>query len=164
MTDKKIWFFLALVLVLLLPFSQAGADKLVNFTLRDLSDREISATNFRGKWLILNFWATWCSPCMQEIPELVLFQKKNREKIQIVGIAFEETSVNTIRQYAKKMNINYPILIVGSQPLIPMEPLKGLPSTFLISDKGELVDRHLGLISLEKLDKWINMTIIQNSN
>ena len=77
------------------------------------------------------------------------------EGAQVVGIAFEKTPIDEIRSFVAELGVNYPVLIIGEEPLVPMEPLKGLPSTFLISPEGQVVHSHVGPVTEDELTEWL---------
>ncbi len=131
----------------------------VSFSLPDLDGRSHAVSDYRGRWVVVNFWATWCSPCVREIPELIAFRERHQEKVEILGIAFEKTSVDQIRAFADEFKINYPVLLIGDEPVIPLEPLKGLPSTFLLSPDGELRKSHVGPVTAEQLSQWLEASL-----
>ena len=126
----------------------------VDFKLEDLSGQEYILSDYRGRWVVVNFWATWCGPCMQEIPELIRFQNEHHSRAQVFGISFEKTGPKEIRRYIDKLKVNYPVLRIGSEPLVPFEPLKGLPTTFLVTPQGQIMYRHLGPLSTKQLKQW----------
>ena len=126
----------------------------VDFKLEDLSGQKYILSDYRGRWVVVNFWATWCSPCIKEIPELIRFQNEHHSRAQVFGINFEQTEPKEIQRYIDELKINYPVLRIGSEPLVPFEPLKGLPTTFLVTPKGQIIYRHLGPISTEQLKRW----------
>ena len=136
--------------------ASAGGNELVDFQLLDLSGHKHALSDYRDRWVIINFWATWCGPCIKEIPELVELQRKYRTTVQVLGINFEQSTTNNIRRYGNQLDINYPILRITDEPLVPFEPLKGLPTTFIVSPKGKIIHRHLGPMSYEQLKQWID--------
>ena len=136
--------------------ASAGGNELVDFQLLDLSGQKHALSDYRGRWVIINFWATWCGPCIKEIPELVELQRKYRTTAQVLGINFEQSTTNNIRRYGNQLDINYPILRITDEPLVPFEPLKGLPTTFIVSPEGKIIHRHLGPLSYEQLKQWID--------
>ena len=141
-----------LVLVLSLP---AKAEP-VDFTLNDLEGQTVSLSDFRGRWVVVNFWASWCPPCVRELPELVAFQQDNPDA-QVLGINFEESSTEEARAFLKPMGINFPNLKIGDTPLVPFEPLEGLPTTVIVNPAGEIAERHMGPVTADHLQ-----TIIQH--
>ena len=91
---------------------------------------------------------------MKEIPELIRFQNEHHPRAQVLGINFEQTELKEIQRYIDELKINYPVLRIGSEPLVPFEPLKGLPTTFLVTPQGQIIYRHLGPLSSEQLKRW----------
>lgn len=138
----------------LFSYPSAGRSEFVDFKLADLSGQEYVLSNYRGRWVVVNFWATWCGPCMKEIPELIRFQNEHHPRAQVLGINFEQTEPKEIQRYIDELKINYPVLRIGSEPLVPFEPLKGLPTTFLVTPQGQIIYRHLGPLSSEQLKRW----------
>ena len=141
----------------------AVADAL-QYTLQDVEGTTQSLNQYRNRWVIVNFWATWCGPCIREIPELMVFADRHSEQVQVLGIAFEKTPIDEIRAFVAEFGVSYPVLIIGEQPLVPMEPLKGLPSTFLISPKGQVVDSYVGPVTADQLADWLNQHAKGESN
>jgi thiol-disulfide isomerase/thioredoxin len=141
--------FLILLPLIVLLWSPSRAEP-VDFTLNDLDGTAVTLSDFRGRWVVVNFWASWCSPCIRELPELVSYQREN-PGVQVLGINFEEISVDEARDFLEPFGINFPNLKIGSTPLVPFEPLEGLPTTAIIDPSGELVERHMGPVTSAQL-------------
>lgn len=117
-----------------------------DFSLESLDGKTMRLSDFRGKAVLLNFWATWCGPCKVEMPWFVDLQNQyGSQGLQIVGVAMDDASKEDIGKFAKDMGVNYPILIgkesVGDQ----YGGVPALPETFLIGRDGKLVDKIIGL-------------------
>jgi len=154
---RRIWRFVLFPLCFAMSqvLATGAQAEPVSFSLPDLDGRSHAVSSFSESLTLVNFWATWCSPCVREIPELIAFRERHQETIEILGIAFEKTSVDQIRAFADEFKINYPVLLIGDEPLIPLEPLKGLPSTFLLSPDGELRKSHVGPVTADQLSQWL---------
>jgi thiol-disulfide isomerase/thioredoxin len=117
-----------------------------DFTLESLEGKSVKLSDLRGKAVLLNFWATWCSPCKIEMPWFVELQNQyGAQGLQIVGVAMDDASKEDIAKFAKEMGVNYPILIgkeaVGDQ----YGGVPALPESFFIGRDGKLVDKIIGL-------------------
>lgn len=139
---------LALVVALAcLPQAYAAG---IDFSLEDLDGQTVKLSDYRGRWVVVNFWASWCPPCVRELPELARFQRDNPD-VQVLGINFEESTVEESRQFIQRFDLNFPNLKIGTTPLVPFEPLEGLPTTAIVSPAGEIVERHMGPVTAENL-------------
>jgi len=136
----------------------------LQYSLEDLGGEVQSLKQYSDKWVLVNFWATWCGPCIREIPELMSFADRHAGSVQVVGIAFEKTPIDEIRSFVAELGVNYPVLIIGEEPLVPMEPLKGLPSTFLVSPEGQVVHSHVGPVTEDELTEWLARYVSGGSN
>jgi len=131
-----------------------------DFTLESLDGKTMKLSDFRGKAVLLNFWATWCGPCKIEMPWFVELQNQYAAQgFQIVGVAMDDASKEDIGKFAKDMGVNYPILIgkesVGDQ----YGGVPALPESFLIGRDGKIVDKIIGLRGKAEIEDAIKKAI-----
>ena len=127
----------------------------VDFTLTDLDGNSVSLSDFRGKWVVVNYWATWCPPCLEEIPDLVELYEDNRDTIVVLGIDFEEVNKDYLREFVDSHMISYPVMNTEPVPVTPLGPVLGLPTSYIISPEGERVARQEGPVTREAIEKYI---------
>ncbi|MFY9559725.1 MAG: TlpA disulfide reductase family protein [Terriglobales bacterium] len=119
-----------------------------NFELQSLEGKNMKLSDFRGKAVLLNFWATWCGPCKIEMPWFVELQKEyGPQGLQIVGVAMDDASNEDIAKFARQMGVNYPILLGKEAVGQSYGGVNVLPTTFFIDRDGKLVAREFGLQS-----------------
>jgi len=115
----------------------------------DLADR-------RGEWVVVNFWATWCAPCIKEMPELSEFDE-SRDDLVVIGLAFEEIAADDMRAFLKKRPVIYPIALLDVYaPPADFETPRGLPMTYLIAPDGAVARRFLGPVTAANLTEAID--------
>lgn len=137
--------------------------KAPNFELKNLAGKVVRLEDYRGKAILLNFWATWCAPCKTEMPWLVEFQKQyGPEGLVVLGIAMD-ASKETVRNFVKKMGVNYPVLL-GTQTVADQYGgLKGLPVTFYIDRNGNITDQAPGLANRSTIENEIKLALINGT-
>ena len=136
--------------------STGAASQWVSFSLPDLDGNKLSPENWKGKVILINFWATWCPPCREEIPLFIELQKKYQAKgFQMVGIALDRAKA--VKTYAKEIGINYPILVADTEGMDVMLNYGGraLPFSVLITRDQLIHSRKLGVFKKEELDPLI---------
>lgn len=141
--------YLALSLLLFALAYPAEAQEM-NFALPDLKGQTVRLDDFRGRWVIVNFWATWCTPCLLELPELQAFHQDHHLRAAVIGVNYEEAAARAIQPVADRLGITFPIALSGGRPVHGFD-LKGLPTTFLVSPTGQLIDTHLGTVNAAML-------------
>ena len=146
----KALFLAALAGFILAAPQLAGEDKF-DYRLHDLDGVEYRASDSLGKWLIINFWATWCAPCLVEMPELEKFYQENRERADLWGVTFEDTDLAAIRKYVAELGITYPILGYGQDPKTGFGRVTVLPTTFVINPEGKFQHKFEGPITAADL-------------
>jgi len=125
------------------------------FLLSDLNGEVISTASWRGKVVLLNFWATWCPPCRDEIPEMIELSKRFKDRLQIVGVSMDDAPSDDVRQFAKEMGIDYPI-VMGSRTLSrEYGGVPALPTSFVVNTDGKIVQKHEGLYPIGLYDSEV---------
>ena len=144
---------LAAILLALAGLAQAEP---VDYSLPGLDGKTHSLADYRGKWVIVNYWATWCPPCQEEIPDLVAFHERHRGKDAVVlGVNYEDIGAEQLKDFVDSFMITYPILRADPDPATPLGPIPGLPTTYIIAPDGSPVARQVGPVTGEQLDEYI---------
>lgn len=135
------------------------------FALQSLDGKTVRLSDFRGKAVLLNFWATWCEPCKIEMPWFVALQKQyGPEGLQIVGVAMDDASQQDIAKFAQTMGVNYPILIGKEAVGDSYGGVQFLPATFYIDRDGKVVDKIFGLKGRGEIEDDVKKILSQGSN
>jgi thiol-disulfide isomerase/thioredoxin len=115
------------------------------FAVRDLDGKQLSTSDWLGKVVLINFWATWCPPCVVEIPDLVRLQEQYKDQLVIVGLSQDTGPVEDVRAFVEKMQMNYPVAVVGPEVESKFGGIFGLPTSFVLDTEGRVVQKHVGL-------------------
>lgn len=149
-----------ILMILCLSVQQLPAayesDEPVDFTLQQLHGDEVSVSDFRGKWVVLNYWATWCAPCRKEIPELSELNE-SRADIVVLGLAFEDTEIENFDKFLEEFHPSYPLLLVDVYaPPEPFGAPRVLPTTIILNPEGAPVKTFLGPVTMENIESFID--------
>lgn len=125
------------------------------FLVNDLQGHVISTAQFHGHVVLLTFWATWCPPCRLEIPELVTLQNRYKDQLQIIGVSMDDDGPQQVAQFAAHFGINYSIVMGSPEIVREYGGVPALPTNFLISPEGKVVQKHVGLYPLSLYDTEI---------
>ena len=128
----------------------------VDFTLQQLHGETVSLSDYRQKWVVLNYWATWCAPCRKEIPDLISLHEA-RDDVVVLGLAFEDTEMENFDEFLEEFHPSYPILLVDVYaPPEPFGAPKVLPTTIILNPEGHPVKTYLGPVTRENIESFID--------
>ncbi|MCC6414420.1 MAG: TlpA family protein disulfide reductase [Opitutaceae bacterium] len=135
-----------------LPVIQPAPD----WTLPDLDGRPVNSAQFAGKVVVVDFWATWCPPCREEIPGYIALQEKyGKDGLVIIGVSLDRGGPAKVRDFAKKFGINYPLVMGDSEAIAGFGDISAIPTTFLIDREGNIRDRKVGALATAEYEKRI---------
>lgn len=144
------------VLLLAIFLPPAQANEKTDYQLKDLDGKLHRVSELKGKWLVINFWATWCPPCIKEMPELESFYQNHKETAEVWGVTFEDSNLAGIKGFVKNLNVSYPILGFGQDPKTGYGSVTVLPTTFIIDRRGKFFHRFEGPITEADIESIIS--------
>lgn len=147
---------LAMMIALGVSACVAGeASALPELDLKTIEGKPLSLSALRGQWVVVNFWATWCPPCIKEMPELSELDAE-RDDVSVIGLAFEEIELDELKAFLKDHPVVYPIAVVDVyQPPADFDTPRGLPLTYLLSPEGKIVEKIMGPVTRAEIEKMI---------
>ena len=141
-----------ILLLLILPFSGHAAD----FSLEDMQGKTHRLADYRGKWVLINFWATWCPPCISEIPELTSLHNAHQDNdLVVIGIAMDSGSSKKVADFAKAHGISYPVVMGNQEIAAQIGEMEVLPTSYLYAPNGEQVSYQPGGVTRESIEAYI---------
>lgn len=147
---KKITVIIASLFIISFQVNSAS-DKYFH----DARGNAISSSDFKGKWVIVNYWATWCDICMTEVPELNQFYKNNSKNVLLFGVNYDHLTSDDLRQAINSFDIKYPVLVEDPTSLWNFGYFDVVPVTFVINPQGKVVKRILGAVTDAQLSEII---------
>ena len=146
-----ITFFFTFLVLLVSTGSRA-----VDYQLPDLNDQMQSLDQYKGKWVIVNYWATWCGTCVKELPDLISLHEDHKDgDIVVVGVNFESISSDRLKTFVAKHSIPYTVLHTEPVPMTPLGPVPALPTTYIIDPSGKAVAGEVGIVTQKNLENYI---------
>ncbi|MGH9513600.1 MAG: peroxiredoxin family protein [Terriglobales bacterium] len=150
------------------PPAQTAANQIKiapDFSLQSLDGKTVRLSDFRGKAVLLNFWATWCEPCKVEMPWIIDLQKQYASQgLQVLGVAMDDVGPDEIAKFTKQMGVNYPVVIGKDEVADSYGGLPFLPTTFYIGRDGKVVDRVFGIKGRGEIEDDIKKALAEGQN
>jgi thiol-disulfide isomerase/thioredoxin len=154
---RLIFLILSMAVISAQALSQEAGQQMMpapDFALKDLEGKTVGLKNYRGKVVLLNFWATWCVPCRVEIPDLVRLQKEYQSGgLQVVGITYPEYRLGSVQRMASRLKVNYPILLGTRELAAKYAVAEVLPVTIVVDREGKIRAHILGILGPEEFDQ-----------
>ncbi len=143
---------LLLAALLLLAAGGAAAQ---GFVFKDMQGQAQRLSDYRGKWVLVNFWATWCPPCLEEVPDLVaLHEAHKKTDLVVIGVALDSTGESVVDFVAKK-HVSYPVVVGDYELAEQVGEVNALPTSYLFDPTGKLVSYQEGMVTRESVESYI---------
>ncbi len=139
-----------LLLVLTAPWAQAA-----DFRVTDTNGKTHTLSGYKGKWVLVNYWATWCPPCLEEIPDLIALNENKKNNLVVIGVAMDYRSAKQVTDFAEGLFVDYPIVLGNPGIVSQIGPVQGLPTTYLFNPEGKMVAQQVGLITRAAVEGYI---------
>jgi thiol-disulfide isomerase/thioredoxin len=139
-----------LLLALMVSAAQAA-----DFKVTDTNGKAHSLSGYKGKWVLVNYWATWCPPCLEEIPDLIALHENKKNNLVVIGVAMDYRNAKQVTDFAEGLLVEYPIVLGTPEIISQIGPVQGLPTTYLFNPEGKMVAQQVGLITRASVESYI---------
>ena len=139
-----------LLLALTVSWTQAA-----DFKMTDTQGKTHTLSGYKGKWVLVNYWATWCPPCLEEIPDLIALHENKKNNLVVLGVALDYRNAKQVTDFAEGLLVTYPIVLGSPKITNQIGPVQGLPTTYLFNPEGKLVAQQVGMITREAVEGYI---------
>lgn len=160
MMVKLRWLCLPFIITMLVACSRESS--VYDIVWHDFADKKVKLQMYKGRWIVVNYWATWCKPCIEEMPVLQHYYQRFTPNIMVIGANIEHNdgfvSAEAIVQFSKKLNLTFPIVKANIEfNKTSLGHVKALPMTVIINPQGEITYTHLGMINSVILERYIEI-------
>ena len=135
--------------------SMVSAQQVRDFSFKDINGRYHKFSDYRGKWVIVNYWSTYCGPCIAEIPALRRVAHYYKGKVAVLGMDAGETPDHEMRNFIRQRKINYTVVPTQDSSMFALGLIYGVPTTFIVSPQGKIVHSHMGVITVQQMQRFI---------
>jgi peroxiredoxin len=154
---------MGLVMALLVSPTQVPGDNLrktaPTFTLSDSKGASVRLSDYKGRVVLLDFWATWCGGCKTEIPWYMEFQTKYKDKgLSVIGVSLDEDGWKSVKPFIEEKKMNY-VVVVGNEDVAKLYAVNGLPMTLLIDRNGKIAESHAGMVDKDAFENEIRVLL-----
>ncbi len=140
--------------------SLQARDLAPDFALKDADGRTVHLSEYKGKVVVLDFWATWCGPCKVEVPWFAEFERKNKDRgFAVLGVDMDEDGWEAVKPFLKELNVNYRIVMGDDKTAEQYGGIEALPTTYLIDRNGRIASEHVGLTSKKEFEDAIEQLL-----
>lgn len=143
---------ISLLLIAMLWISAAAAE---GFTVADAKGKTHRLQDYKGKWVLVNFWATWCPPCLEEIPDLQKLHETHKDLV-VIGIAMDYKDPKYVISFADDLLVTFPIVLGNQEIASQFGSISGLPTTYLFSPQGKLAAKNVGALTRQAVERYID--------
>jgi len=141
--------------IFMIGTTSVSAQRAPDFTLTDLEGQKVTMSDYEGKIIILDFWATWCGPCKMEIPSFIKLQEDYKDDVVVLGVSLDQGGPRTVVPFAREMKINYPVVFGDGQVVQDYGGIRSIPTTFVIDRDFSIQRKYVGYTDHSVFEKDI---------